>query len=77
MGKKQQQDMMSSWCDNVIINEIIAVWDIWLDAVGMAVYYYISWQQNNIFLFFIKTVKGDSDFYLCSLYNYRSIFDIR
>ena len=68
MGKKQQQDMMSSWCDNVIINEIIAVWDIWLDAVGMAVYYYISWQQNNIFLFFIKTVvKGDSDFYLCSL----------
>ena len=70
MGKKQQQDMMSSWCDNVIINEIIAVWDIWLDAVGMAVCYYICWQQNNIFLFFIKTLNSKR-----KIVHYRSIFD--
>ena len=53
MGKKQQQDMMSSWCDNAIINEItIAVWDIWLDAVGMAVYYYIFVGSKTAFFFF-------------------------
>ena len=40
------------WCDNVIINEIIAVWDIWLDAVGMAVYYYIFVGSKTAFIFF-------------------------
>ena len=55
MGKKQQQDMMSSWCDNVIINEIIAVWDIWLDAVGMAVYYYIFVGSKTAFFFFFSS----------------------
>ena len=56
MGKKQQQDMMSSWCDNAIINEItIAVWDIWLDAVGMAVYYYIFVGSKTAFIFFFSS----------------------
>ena len=56
MGKKQQQDMMSSWCDNAIINEItIAVRDIWLDAVGMAVYYYIFVGSKTAFFFFFSS----------------------
>ena len=64
MGKKQQQDMMSSWCDNVIINEIIAVWDIWLDAVGMAVYYYIFVGSKTAFSsFFIKNTTKSKNMY--------------
>ena len=71
MGKKQQQDMMSSWCDNVIINEItIAVWDIWLDAVGMAVYYYIFVGSKTAFSsFFIKNTTKSKNIH-CKISTY-------